>query len=142
MLRWRSKTRGHYADHRIRVSAQLNRVAHSMWIAAEVVLPEVVAYHGETRPALYIFPRRKDRKSTRLNSSHGYISYAVFCLKKKTHRRNSHISEGRTQCASPRDSLPGGGGHRSGPQSLRACTPGVRPARPTIESTRRCRWRT
>src|SRR2546429_5103039 len=26
---------------------------------------------------------RSDRKSTRLNSSHGYISYAVFCLKKK-----------------------------------------------------------
>src|SRR2546429_7081476 len=26
----------------------------------------------------------RDRKSTRLNSSHGYISYAVFCLKKKT----------------------------------------------------------
>src|SRR2546422_9464008 len=26
---------------------------------------------------------KKDRKSTRLNSSHGYISYAVFCLKKK-----------------------------------------------------------
>src|SRR2546422_8619098 len=28
-----------------------------------------------------------DRKSTRLNSSHGYISYAVFCLKKKNHNR-------------------------------------------------------
>src|SRR2546422_4804943 len=28
----------------------------------------------------------KDRKSTRLNSSHGYISYAVFCLKKKNKR--------------------------------------------------------
>src|SRR5687768_18039087 len=28
-----------------------------------------------------------DRKSTRLNSSHGYISYAVFCLKKKTPTR-------------------------------------------------------
>src|SRR5205809_5566623 len=27
--------------------------------------------------------RAGDRKSTRLNSSHGYISYAVFCLKKK-----------------------------------------------------------
>src|SRR2546429_6933919 len=27
--------------------------------------------------------RFQDRKSTRLNSSHGYISYAVFCLKKK-----------------------------------------------------------
>src|SRR2546422_8264454 len=30
----------------------------------------------------------RDRKSTRLNSSHGYISYAVFCLKKK---KNEHI---------------------------------------------------
>src|SRR3989449_4960748 len=30
---------------------------------------------------------QKDRKSTRLNSSHGYISYAVFCLKKK--KKNS-----------------------------------------------------
>src|SRR2546429_3393108 len=29
---------------------------------------------------------KKDRKSTRLNSSHGYISYAVFCLKKKKQR--------------------------------------------------------
>src|SRR5687768_18209606 len=28
----------------------------------------------------------RDRKSTRLNSSHGYISYAVFCLKKKRTR--------------------------------------------------------
>src|SRR2546422_1386852 len=28
-------------------------------------------------------PEPRDRKSTRLNSSHGYISYAVFCLKKK-----------------------------------------------------------
>src|SRR2546422_5863680 len=30
--------------------------------------------------------RARDRKSTRLNSSHGYISYAVFCLKKKKTR--------------------------------------------------------
>src|SRR5687768_4987980 len=29
-----------------------------------------------------------DRKSTRLNSSHGYISYAVFCLKKKKKKKN------------------------------------------------------
>src|SRR2546429_5260470 len=29
----------------------------------------------------------EDRKSTRLNSSHGYISYAVFCLKKKKNHR-------------------------------------------------------
>src|SRR2546422_1759018 len=30
----------------------------------------------------------RDRKSTRLNSSHGYISYAVFCLKKKKERHD------------------------------------------------------
>src|SRR2546422_3523024 len=29
-----------------------------------------------------------DRKSTRLNSSHGYISYAVFCLKKKKKKKS------------------------------------------------------
>src|SRR2546429_6167231 len=33
--------------------------------------------------------RRGDRKSTRLNSSHGYISYAVFCLKKKKKKTNT-----------------------------------------------------
>src|SRR2546422_6387647 len=38
---------------------------------------------------------KRDRKSTRLNSSHGYISYAVFCLKKKT------LARGR-----PEQSLP------------------------------------
>src|SRR2546422_3179352 len=31
--------------------------------------------------------RQQDRKSTRLNSSHGYISYAVFCLKKKKKKK-------------------------------------------------------
>src|SRR2546429_7172465 len=31
---------------------------------------------------------QSDRKSTRLNSSHGYISYAVFCLKKKKKKQN------------------------------------------------------
>src|SRR5256884_1160809 len=36
----------------------------------------------------------KDRKSTRLNSSHGYISYAVFCLKKKTHGSVAAVRDG------------------------------------------------
>src|SRR2546429_1932944 len=36
--------------------------------------------------------RSQDRKSTRLNSSHGYISYAVFCLKKKKKTRQEAIS--------------------------------------------------
>src|SRR2546422_7032615 len=34
----------------------------------------------------------EDRKSTRLNSSHGYISYAVFCLKKKKKDHSTHCS--------------------------------------------------
>src|SRR2546429_1404910 len=36
----------------------------------------------------------QDRKSTRLNSSHGYISYAVFCLKKKNGTRTFDASSG------------------------------------------------
>src|SRR3989449_8628450 len=35
-------------------------------------------------------PRNEDRKSTRLNSSHGYISYAVFCLKKKKKKNTNY----------------------------------------------------
>src|SRR5258707_2032474 len=43
------------------------------------------------RPA---FRRRRDRKSTRLNSSHANISYAVFCLKKKKKEaRSSHTDD-------------------------------------------------
>src|SRR2546422_2182493 len=34
----------------------------------------------------------EDRKSTRLNSSHGYISYAVFCLKKKKQTINRRLN--------------------------------------------------
>src|SRR2546426_7564352 len=37
------------------------------------------------------FRRREDRKSTRLNSSHLVISYAVFCLKKKTQPEYLHL---------------------------------------------------
>src|SRR2546429_803187 len=42
--------------------------------------------------------RGRDRKSTRLNSIHGYISYAVFCLKKKT---NTNGPPARTSPAAP-----------------------------------------
>src|SRR2546429_1835829 len=43
-------------------------------------VPDGCPADGESGPR----ESRLDRKSTRLNSSHGYISYAVFCLKKKT----------------------------------------------------------
>src|SRR2546430_2659310 len=45
-----------------------------------------------------------DRKSTRLNSSHSQISYAVFCLKKKnrhSHGRRHHPRAARGSCRSP-----------------------------------------
>src|SRR5256885_7994777 len=46
--------------------------------------PVVVCQHGlEGRPQDAADPDIEDRKSTRLNSSHLVISYAVFCLKKK-----------------------------------------------------------
>src|SRR5438105_8951434 len=38
---------------------------------------------------VYVAPQDLDRKSTRLNSSHEWISYAVFCLKKKKKKKNN-----------------------------------------------------
>src|SRR3712207_8362046 len=38
------------------------------------------------------FRRQQDRKSTRLNSSHANISYAVFCLKKKKTQNQLHLA--------------------------------------------------
>src|SRR5688572_32632896 len=49
--------------------------------------------HGGARGC----PRRSDRKSTRLNSSHSQISYAVFCLKKKTERQLQRLGRERHQ---------------------------------------------
>src|SRR2546422_3087936 len=43
----------------------------------------VIGVGREAKAMLGRAPENIDRKSTRLNSSHGYISYAVFCLKKK-----------------------------------------------------------
>src|SRR2546422_4153536 len=51
-----------------------------------VVTPEAMsrkAFSGNRCACMSHKPGKRDRKSTRLNSSHGYISYAVFCLKKK-----------------------------------------------------------
>src|SRR2546428_4975469 len=53
------------------------------WCSGDVVL-------GRRHP---VATSSRDRKSTRLNSSHDQISYAVFCLKKKkTHRRQRSAS--------------------------------------------------
>src|SRR6266705_2438672 len=42
-------------------------------------------------------PGRRDRKSTRLNSSHRTISYAVFCLKKKKYQEQPSAYNGQTK---------------------------------------------
>ena len=56
--------------------------------------PNMVGHGSTTRTMKTIFgdvelphPRQRDRKSTRLNSSHKPISYAVFCLKKKSKKK-------------------------------------------------------
>src|SRR2546429_6577124 len=53
-------------------------------VAAETLLTSRL-HPGSEQHAPWVWVNGDlDRKSTRLNSSHGYISYAVFCLKKKT----------------------------------------------------------
>src|SRR5438477_5926545 len=42
-----------------------------------------------------LLPPARDRKSTRLNSSHMSISYAVFCLKKKKMTKKEHSSQNK-----------------------------------------------
>src|SRR2546427_2220600 len=49
---------------------------------------QVSARSAHARPSLGLNP---DRKSTRLNSSHSQISYAVFCLKKKKKKENNTV---------------------------------------------------
>src|SRR5438094_3686777 len=51
--------------------------------AGEEIVTTSHAY-GAVLKAMRVWAERRDRKSTRLNSSHRTISYAVFCLKKKT----------------------------------------------------------
>src|SRR2546429_6711874 len=54
------------------------------FLAALPFPPPSLAFEGGyPYKSMFWMRAGKDRKSTRLNSSHGYISYAVFCLKKK-----------------------------------------------------------
>src|SRR3712207_8589362 len=53
-------------------------------LALAAAAPAAAEVTGSTGDAMVIRHVLEDRKSTRLNSSHANISYAVFCLKKKT----------------------------------------------------------
>src|SRR5690625_5307242 len=63
--------------HRLRNSPKIGTAAARGVSRCYVELLKELAAISDSRP--------RDRKSTRLNSSHVAISYAVFCLKKKTH---------------------------------------------------------
>src|SRR5438105_9842124 len=62
-----------------------NAFAHEAGIHQHGVLSNPLCYEIMTPESL----SRRDRKSTRLNSSHEWISYAVFCLKKKKKQKRS-----------------------------------------------------
>src|SRR3712207_8387557 len=73
--------------HRQRVAALQHELDDLLLTRPELLVPELVTcdLQGLRRYALacHVKHRKRDRKSTRLNSSHANISYAVFCLKKK-----------------------------------------------------------
>src|SRR5690349_22088756 len=76
-------------------------------IRTDRVLPGEAHGH-ELRPRsspeefLYVGRGRRDRKSTRLNSSHVEISYAVFCLKKKKKQKTKYASPSPSSTTSKR----------------------------------------
>src|SRR5690625_5508842 len=75
----------------------------AIWENIKAALDKMIKDTGHTNVYFPLFipesllEKEKDRKSTRLNSSHVAISYAVFCLKKK-----SIITRKRSKCSSTR----------------------------------------
>src|SRR5256885_3328808 len=69
------------------VTGRSTYIASRLW-ACTTALPHPSPVHASSSPNSA--RRNRDRKSTRLNSSHLVISYAVFCLKKKNRRLNRH----------------------------------------------------
>src|SRR3712207_6841719 len=67
-----------------RHAAEVDRVKRSE--SGMILNPITLSPDATLREAVALMSRFKDRKSTRLNSSHANISYAVFCLKKKKTR--------------------------------------------------------
>src|SRR5687768_12450395 len=69
-----------------RMSEQLTREL-ALSVEQRVKVDSILSAQQATSRGVMEEVRPRDRKSTRLNSSHGYISYAVFCLKKKNRDR-------------------------------------------------------
>src|SRR5437870_10825087 len=85
--------------------ALLYQIVHRFCVAADVIFPTGIPF-SDGLARITQFPTLggtspSDRKSTRLNSSHVAISYAVFCLKKKNKKyhglhHKSHMTPQRT----------------------------------------------
>src|SRR3712207_8171136 len=84
---FRSVALGHHA---LEVHGPLDRVEDAVELDQPAIahgLDDGAAELGEGRACDALVDRAEDRKSTRLNSSHANISYAVFCLKKQIKHR-------------------------------------------------------
>src|SRR5438034_6385908 len=74
---------GHYRG----IGRNLHALVHLSDLKRQIYFLSLAYDESHGRPGASAKSRFEgDRKSTRLNSSHTVISYAVFCLKKKTHR--------------------------------------------------------
>src|SRR3712207_7369338 len=82
---WRRGRRGRSGRWRVVRGATARRAIRDGDVEGDVVAVAVRVGDGDREAVDPAEARRRDRKSTRLNSSHANISYAVFCLKKKQH---------------------------------------------------------
>src|SRR2546422_7379890 len=89
----------------MRIAAKRHKITKTELIAAKKHKKRKESENGRSSFQEFL----RDRKSTRLNSSHGYISYAVFCLKKKkkpqSRRHKNTYNAGVRQRATHSNSL-------------------------------------
>src|SRR5437879_7939956 len=79
---------GHLVQVHADLRQQLQLALGDVHVLVEAAADLAVLAEGRKRRGRNGVDRVRDRKSTRLNSSHRCISYAVFCLKKKTIKPN------------------------------------------------------
>src|SRR3712207_7488573 len=82
-------------------SLELDRLGHPLDQVVEAVEVFAVGAFGGQHRGARLDRHAQDRKSTRLNSSHANISYAVFCLKKKNILQLLHINDQRVEYTIP-----------------------------------------
>src|SRR2546430_3895393 len=88
LFRSLTSLRGGFADRRLLRHRQRGRIVAELADDAGFNLGE---FRGTGLMERFDLRCLGDRKSTRLNSSHSQISYAVFCLKKKTANKQIHV---------------------------------------------------